>query len=537
MMSAIALRDDLLREPSELFSEGPDTGRLHMLFTEYAERRAGMEAFSAYTTNPRFEEIVRYYGHNIEHTSARAAVHFVSTRLFAFEPAVKYLDADYWQRALSLLGLLEIMPAKRAQEWREQLAKAEVPPFTLENVRATLGDLIAARPDFLVERVEGLYYGLSGEHKTNSPKGFGTRMILRWVTDGFSLSQRTLGLLEDLRRLVQVFRGEREVEAYRLTYALLSAANSRTGEWFEAEGGAYRLRVYKKGTGHIEVHPDVAWRLNAILAHKYPRAIPAAERTKPKARPRTYAVMEQPLPVEVRELFQRGLEGWRRSDSDRTLNTWRCFLHDTPKAAREEFEAILHYLGAVREPHGEAWTFPYSPWEVIESIALRGSIPHGKSHQFYPTPATLAERVRELADITSEDYVLEPSAGMGALVEGLDPRQVLCIEIAPVHAEVLRARGFEVLCQDFLEYQPTAGTNPDRIVMNPPFNEGRWRAHVEHALSVLRPGGVLVSILPSGAASSLRLEAGFSATWTEPIAGAFRDASVSVVILRVERKP
>ena len=65
------------------------------------------------------------------------------------------------------------------------------------------------------------------------------------------------------------------------------------------DGGALRIRCYLKGTAHLEVHPDMAWRLNGVLASLYPAAIPAEFRQKPKKRLKEFAMMERPLPFAV----------------------------------------------------------------------------------------------------------------------------------------------------------------------------------------------------------------------------------------------
>jgi len=75
----------------------------------------------------------------------------------------------------------------------------------------------------------------------------------------------------------------------------------------------------------------------------------------------------------------------------------------------------------------------------------------------------------------------------------------------------------------------------DRIVMNPPFSEGRWHAHVEHAASMLAPTGKLVAILPSGAKNRDGLLPGFTKEWHGPFDGEFAGTSVSVVMLVANR--
>lgn len=67
-------------------------------------------------------------------------------------------------------------------------------------------------------------------------------------------------------------------------------------------------------------------------------------------------------------------------------------------------------------------------------------------------------------------------------------------------AEVLKSHDTLVAYHDFIDYR---GPSPkfDRVVMNPPFcksGRGDHIDHVHHAYAMLKPGGVLVSVLPAG---------------------------------------
>lgn len=136
--------------------------------------------------------------------------------------------------------------------------------------------------------------------------------------------------------------------------------------------------------------------------------------------------------------------------------------------------------------------------------SLRAGVQVVSAPQLFPTPAHVARRVVELADIGKGDRVLEPSAGTGALLDVLscDPLAgaVVAVEINSNLIKCLRAkfRPQYVLIEhaDFLEWQPDAPF--DRIVMNPPFERGSDVKHIEHALTMLKPGGRLVSICANG---------------------------------------
>ena len=115
---------------------------------------------------------------------------------------------------------------------------------------------------------------------------------------------------------------------------------------------------------------------------------------------------------------------------------------------------------------------------------------------FFPTPAGTADQMIEAADIQEGMSVLEPSAGMGHIADriretGNEPDVV---ELSNKRRELLEAKGFNVVGQDFME---VAGQY-DRIIMNPPFGDRRDAEHVMHAYDLLKPGGRLVTIMGEG---------------------------------------
>lgn len=183
----------------------------------------------------------------------------------------------------------------------------------------------------------------------------------------------------------------------------------------------------------------------------------------------------------------------------------------------------------------KVWEFDYDCREILLQLAAWGRVPNAKSHQFYPTPEGLARDAVALAEdgaVPSMNW-LEPSAGQGGLADLLPKERTMCVEISELHCKILEAKGHMVKQADFLKL-PVNGPL-DRIVMNPPFSEGRWQAHVEHAAGMLAPTGKLVAIVPASAKDKFQLE-GFTTSWSDVYVNAFATASVSVVILIAERE-
>lgn len=513
------------------------------LVGEYGSIRQRIETMATAVRDQQCAGVLHYFVEgNVQ--DQRHSMPTTVEALFAVDGAVAQLNASFWNRALRMTDVIDYMPQKRRDEWFEQIrnplgrtknrhtSEQELPPlpeFEEATVRSTLGHLLASRAKFLAERVDGIFQALSRQHVTNQPQGFGKRMIIQNV-----FSYQTHGHINDLRCVIAKFMG-RDEPKHGATDPVINAAKRQNGEWMSVDGGALRVRVYGGvGTAHLEVHPEMAWRLNAILASMHPLAIPAEFRTKPKRakKVKDFELFDRPLPFAV-----VGLLAGMRQASERIEPSWPERYRDIPNAMRfdwgrsdkatmAEAEKVLMAIGGVKQKHH--WQFDYHPRDVLDQIVCSGCIPDQKSHQFYPTPTNVAEKAIELAMVDAVDGMnwLEPSAGQGGLAD-LMPKPV-CIEISDLHCEILKAKGHYVERADFLKWNITG--KYDRIVMNPPFSEGRWQAHLEHAAGMLADNGRLIAILPASSKGKDLID-GFSLEWSQVFSNEFAGTSASVVIV------
>ena len=163
--------------------------------------------------------------------------------------------------------------------------------------------------------------------------------------------------------------------------------------------------------------------------------------------------------------------------------------------------------------------------------------------QLFPTPAPLAARMVELADIWGLQRVLEPSAGTGNILErlvGKTAKAVVAVEINFNLAHDLAKRwpGVDVRRTDFLTCNGDLGTF-DRIVMNPPFERGSDIEHILHAVKFLNPGGRLVAICANGPKQREALEP-LCAEWHDLEPGTFKESGTMVntaLILMTKQPP
>ncbi|KAF0234886.1 DUF3560 domain-containing protein [Fundidesulfovibrio putealis] len=160
--------------------------------------------------------------------------------------------------------------------------------------------------------------------------------------------------------------------------------------------------------------------------------------------------------------------------------------------------------------------------------------------QLFPTPNAIAEQMVDLADIHPDHRVLEPSAGTGNLLRAIgDQPDKVAVEINLDLAEGLTRLGLSGLHihrADFLACNGDLGTF-DRIVMNPPFENGVDIKHIKHALHMLRPGGVLVALCANGPRQNDELKP-LATTWENLPEGSFKEAGTGVrVALLTISKP
>lgn len=147
--------------------------------------------------------------------------------------------------------------------------------------------------------------------------------------------------------------------------------------------------------------------------------------------------------------------------------------------------------------------------EFVEYRGKRGTIDKAKQlertlignkgigNDFFPTPKATAQRMVAEAGIEPGMSVLEPSAGNGNIADAIRAAGVNpdVVEQSPKLREILDAKGFNLVGHDFMDVQDG---HYDRIVMNPPFSNGQDAEHIQHAYTLLKPGGHLIAIAGEG---------------------------------------
>ena len=146
--------------------------------------------------------------------------------------------------------------------------------------------------------------------------------------------------------------------------------------------------------------------------------------------------------------------------------------------------------------------------------------------QQFSTPPALARLAVHLARLSSDDILLEPSAGTGiiaSLAKG-EVRDMILNELEPTRADLLAGvfPGTKVYRHDGAKLSALlSGTErPSVVLMNPPFSVSQSRGedqntaarHLRAALDHLLPGGRIVAIMPDWFSPSARYEETFRRT-------------------------
>ena len=399
--------------------------------------------------------------------------------------ALKALNTSYWRKAVKATGVMELLPAKQREEWENRFSKLDVPDFTVDSVYTTIEELLLKRGSFFTDKVDGIFHALSPEHITNTPNGFRTKLIINRVIDTSHHSPNfsTCRILDDLADVLYTINNvpvDKSGSAYGSLNSLVDTKS--WGEWAQMSGGFYKIKIHKAGTAHIQIDEESAVKLNRILSSKYPNAIPSKFRTTVKRFKKTELEKE----FFTYQFLSTIRDKFRRNDKK------------VYSSSKDE-KAILIRLGG-KEIGKNEFVFDIWPLKAANELLRAGFLYKTKSTQFYPTKEELAGEMVEMLDLTDGLSVLEPSAGQGGLVRAVEAAAktyISAIEIDPINASILATSSpnVNITQEDFLDMSDSSKF--DRIIMNPPFSDGRAKLHVEKALTVLSKDGVLVACLPA----------------------------------------
>lgn len=155
----------------------------------------------------------------------------------------------------------------------------------------------------------------------------------------------------------------------------------------------------------------------------------------------------------------------------------------------------LESLGGKWNKKSKGHVFDSNPSDGLDEMINTGEWTDVKKEfQYFPTPKNIVKRMIELAEIKSGDFLLEPSAGQGSILDEFPKgNRYVAIELMENNVKVLCDKGYTVSDTDFLQVKDSYYF--DKIVMNPPFTKQQDVKHILHAWNFVASGGRLVSIV------------------------------------------
>lgn len=213
------------------------------------------------------------------------------------------VDRSVWRALFKKTHLETVMSAEARRKLGETLwgtshssygREGDLPPLTVENVRATFEGVHASVGKYFEDGIEAIYRRLSWDHKTNRPGLIGDYLIVSgfvsvWRGSAF-LSQGMASLqyhetLLELERVLLVLDGQPAPIAGQ---GIRGVQRLPFGTWQEISGPVrpvLAVKVFKKGTAHVRIlNPAHVQTLNRTMARRYPGAVMPPDPHKGRAR-------------------------------------------------------------------------------------------------------------------------------------------------------------------------------------------------------------------------------------------------------------
>lgn len=170
----------------------------------------------------------------------------------------------------------------------------------------------------------------------------------------------------------------------------------------------------------------------------------------------------------------------------------------------QEVARKLELIGGKWNRKHKGFLFEQDPTELMDDIKNGDNRNLKKEFQFFETPKDLVDELVSYIPDRPIESILEPSAGRGAIVRGINETEITApvyyCEIMELNRKQFKGSA-EFICDDFLEiekYRETAwGGTPkfDVIIANPPFSKNQDIAHFMKMYDVCQSGGRIISVM------------------------------------------
>jgi hypothetical protein len=247
----------------------------------------------------------------------------------------------------------------------------------------------------------------------------------------------------------------------------------------------------------------------------------------------------------------RGME-W---NADGTIGKLTCGNLSARPGGRKLYELVdkaLNAMGGKWNRKAGGHIFPNDPRAQVEGLLTNGALTVERDG-FFETPEAVVWRMLDYVPLPGYSViVLEPSAGMGAILKVLQVTEYSHFHSFKACEKNDKRRDhlkrefpdIEIVGSDFLSYELPRHSDGevmyrfDRIYMNPPFEEMQDVDHVRHAYSLLKDDGKMVSVMAESAFFRSDRKAVEFREWLDSVwgdscelpEGAFKDSGTGVKV-------
>jgi hypothetical protein len=484
--------------------------------------------------------------------------------------ANKRLESKYWKEILDGKDLFTIMSYQEKKKWDTVFEEMDIPTFNQENVILSIREILNSSSRYFAERICFALESLSKDHVTNSQFGFGEKVIIKDVHSGMnasnpypSLYESKYSALEEIRKIVAFLSTgnlnslKDRMSTYDVLSACIDALKKEGKSEFTIDNGNIFIKVFKIGTMHMYINPEIAEKMNNFVSVLYPNKLPSTLKRKSNFKGSMKKQTLQTDPVSrlvidaLRDLNYYNQRDYRAIKIDgENIHYLSSDMETRLKLAGlyGEFHMVLAKIGGavIDQGHGRYYSFPYSDVKSVTSeIMITGGTDNQVAYQQYYTKDYLAKDAYDLmTDLYSNQELiefdfLEPSCGgLGGLMDTMPKAKVKGVDISRINVSMRKAQGFNVEHSDFVDYAKTTNDRFNMILSNPPFKKSQAYNHTMLSFGLLKETGVLVAILPLEMRDKFDhlMDEDTEITKSEAYENSFDDTNWSVFILRITKR-
>lgn len=487
--------------------------------------------------------------------------------------ANKRLESEHWRSLLEERKLFILMSYVEKTKWIESIENLDVPDFNKKNLISVMSDIINSSGKFFAERICLALESLSKDHVTNSQFGFGEKIIIKGIHEGFSTKylypstiSSKIGALDEIRKIVcflstgNITDLEERMSTESIVSKCISLLRDERRSEFYIDNGRISLKIFKVGTAHLSITPEIADRMNSFVSILYPNKLPSNLK---EAKIYKGAMKKQVLETDsisqcvlsaldsLRFVSKKLMNEINREKANELKENTYMLAYTEEKILREkgkykEFLSIINKIGGKQsEKREDFFEFKYKNVnKVVRELIIAGGIDNQSSYQQYYTKEVLANDAYDLLmeDYKEEDMVdfnyLEPSCGgIDGLMRLMPKERVKGIDISRINIAMRKEQGYNVELNDFMSYAKSSKEKYNVIMLNPPFKKNQAYNHTMAAYTLLKEEGSLVAILPSTLKGSFdHLNSDSCKIFNSEIYKSdFEDTDCSVFILKIKK--